>query len=125
MLDTLTFSRRLTKAGMAREQAEEFAAALNEALEGAAATKADLQELRVDLRAEIAELRAEIAEVRAQVVQLRADLDGLRTEFRTEMAALEARLEQRILRVAFVSSGVIIGAMGLMITVAGFLVRFL
>jgi DNA-binding transcriptional MerR regulator len=77
-LDTLKFARKLQEAGMSPKQAEAQAEAIQEALEGAAVTKADLADHRAELRTELAELRDEIAE--------------LRTEMRTDITELRGKL---------------------------------
>ena len=106
MLNTLKLAQNLAAAGMARDQAEQVAHAINDAIEDTAATKADVDALGTELRAEIALVRAEIdhlrTELRADIDQLRtelrAEVDQLRTEFRSEMAALEERMTRRLWR---------------------------
>ncbi len=58
--DTLKFARTLRdKAQLSPEQAEGFAVAVSEAVQGDLATKADLQILDTGLRNEMQSLRAE------------------------------------------------------------------
>ena len=95
MLNTLKLAQNLAAAGMARDQAEQVAHAINDAFEDTAATKADVDALGTELRAEIALVRAEIDQLRTE---LRAEIDQLRTEFRSEMAALEERMTRRLWR---------------------------
>ncbi len=99
-IDTLKFAKRLREAGFSDPQAEAVIATVQEAAEGAElATKADLSDMRADLKAEIAELRAdlkgEIAELRAE---LRAGIAELRAELRAEIAALHGELREVELR---------------------------
>ena len=88
MLNTLKLAQNLAAAGMARDQAEQVAHAINDAVEDTAATKADVEALGTELRAAIEQLRTEV----------RAEIDQLRTEFRAEMAALEERMTRRLWR---------------------------
>ncbi len=88
-IDTLKFAKRLREAGFSDPQAEAVIATVQEAAEGAElATKADLSDMRADLKAEIAELRAE----------LRAGIAELRAELRAEIAALHGELREVELR---------------------------
>lgn len=68
MIDTLKLSRRLHDAGMDQRQAEELADALRDGLEGATATKADVEGAAQVLRAEMAGLRADMRAFRWQII---------------------------------------------------------
>jgi hypothetical protein len=90
-IDTLKVAKRPREAGFTEPQAEAVVAAVQEATGGAdLATKADIAELRTELRADIAELKAEIAELRTEV---RAEIADLRTELRQSELRLEAKIE--------------------------------
>lgn len=95
MLDTLKLTHELAGAGMSREQAERVARALGEALQGAAATRADVQQLRTEIEQLRAERRSHLDEVRAEMGQLRAELRGAVGQLRADLAAAEARLRRR------------------------------
>jgi len=83
-IDTLKVAKRLREAGFTEPQAEAVIAAVQEGTEGAdLATKADIVELRNELRTEIAELRAE----------LKAEIADLRSELRQSELRLEAKIE--------------------------------
>ena len=79
MIDTLKVARRLREAGFTEPQAEAVVAAVPDGTAGAdLATKADLAELRGELKADITELRAELrqAELRleAKIEAIKADI---------------------------------------------------
>jgi len=61
------------------------------------ATRADLTELRTELKGDIADLRAEMAELRAElkgdIADLRAELKGDIADLRAEMADLRTELK--------------------------------
>ena len=68
MLDTLKLARALRdKAGLGPEQAEGFADAVSEALQGDVATKGDLREATQALRGELQAVRSEIREVKLEL----------------------------------------------------------
>jgi DNA-binding transcriptional MerR regulator len=78
-IDTLKVAKRLREAGFTESQAEAVTAAVQEGTEGAdLATKADIAELRTELKAEIADLRSELrqAELRleAKIEAIKADI---------------------------------------------------
>ena len=63
MIDTLAIARRLTDAGVDRDQAAAVTAAVQQAAEhGDHVTRTDLDTLRADLRSELAAVRGEIAQ---------------------------------------------------------------
>ena len=79
-IDTLKVAKRLREAGFTEPQAEAVIAAVQEATGGAElATKTDI----ADIRAEIADLRAE----------LKAEIADLRSELRQSELRLEAKIE--------------------------------
>ena len=106
--DTLTYSKRLQEAGVPSAQAEAHAIAqadfLTHYLLSEVATKTDLAEvkaeiaeIKADLKTEIAEVKTEIAEIKAE---LKTDIAELKTEIagiKTDMAEMETRLTMRML----------------------------
>jgi DNA-binding transcriptional MerR regulator len=89
-IDTLKIAKRLREAGFTDPQAEAVVAAVQEGAEGAeVATKADLGELRAELKAEIAELRFEL---RQTELRLEARIEAVRSELKAEIAALKAEI---------------------------------
>ena|SRR5271165_2050909 len=78
-IDTLRFAKRLREAGFSDPQAEALVATMQEAAQGAdLATKADLTELRTELKADIAALRSELREtelrLEARIEAIKADI---------------------------------------------------
>lgn len=59
-IDTLAYAKELKSAGVASEAAEAHASALNKAVQGGLATKADIAGLRTETKADIAGLRLEM-----------------------------------------------------------------
>jgi hypothetical protein len=75
LIDTLKLAHALRdKGGFTEEAAEGTAQALNEALTGSAATKADIADLRSNINADIADLRSNI---NADIADLRGDIKAL------------------------------------------------
>ena len=67
MFDTLAYAKRLREAGVSESQAEIQASVLAEALAAGRnelATKADLENLRVELKAELSIVKAELAMIK-------------------------------------------------------------
>jgi len=78
-IDTLKVAKRLREAGFTEPQAEAVIGAVQEGMEGAdLATKADIAELRAELKAEIAALRSELREaalrLEAKIEAIKADI---------------------------------------------------
>ena len=73
MVDTLTIARELRAADLPAEQAEAIAAAIGRSVTETAATKADLETVRVALKGDIDSLRHE----------LRAELERTRNQLMT------------------------------------------
>ena len=78
-IDTLKVAKRLREAGFSEPQAEAVVAAVQEGTAGAdLATKADLAELRSELKAEIREvelrLEAKIEAVRSDILAVKTDI---------------------------------------------------
>ena len=65
--DTATYPRRLQVAGFSRDQAEGLAEANHEALLGYVATKSDIGDLRADLNREIASVRSDMKAMEARL----------------------------------------------------------
>ena len=101
-IDTLKFARSLSDAGMDPRQAEALVRGLSDADTSDFATKADVGEVRAEvaaLRADMADMRAELkgeiadlrTELKGEIADLRTELKGdigeLRTELRTGLAA--------------------------------------
>ena len=98
--DPLAAARDLKAAGFESEQAEALAAQLRFAA-GAdhadLATKADIEALRTETKADIAGLKGDIealrTETKADVAGLKGDIEALRTETKADVAGLKGDIE--------------------------------
>ncbi len=61
VFDTLAYSKRLKAAGVPEAQAEAQAEALADAITGQIATKTDVNETKLELKAEIAAVKSDVA----------------------------------------------------------------
>jgi chromosome segregation ATPase len=106
-INTLEIANRLKAAEREGRAAEEIALVFQEVFEqqlGQLVTKeylhTELDRLRAEFRAEIAELRSElkgdIAQLRTEMTELRSKLEGDIAQLRTEMAELRSELKSDI-----------------------------
>ena len=65
-------------------------------------------------KTDIAELRADMAELRAE---LKTDMADLRTELKTDMAELKHDLTRAMATMLFVSQGVLVSIVGLLVAI--------
>jgi DNA-binding transcriptional MerR regulator len=101
-IDTLKVAKRLREAGFTEPQAEAVIAAVQEGTEGAdLVTKADIADLRAELKAEIADLRSEL---RQSELRLEAKIEAIKADILNRMFGL-------ILGTLVVNIVAIIGAM--------------
>ena len=91
--DTHKAVTALKQAGFAEPQAEAVVNTMGEALGGSVATKADLAELRTELKGDIAELRAEL---KGDLAATKADIAAVQTKLEADLAAVQAKLEADI-----------------------------
>ena len=77
VFDTLAYMKRLEAGGIARDQAEAHAEAINDYLRPDLATKDDIAVLRSELKTDIAALRSDIATFRQDMAQREARLIGI------------------------------------------------
>ncbi|MYA87499.1 MAG: DUF1640 domain-containing protein [Boseongicola sp. SB0662_bin_57] len=110
--DTLATARLLRESGIEERQAAAITTAIKDGVTGGVATKADLSELRGELRSDMAEMRSEMAELRSEI---RNDMANLRSD----MASLETRLTVRIVIVGLAlnsaTAAAVIAAVGWML----------
>ena len=91
-LDTLKATRSLEAAGFNPAQAEALVNVLGGPVAGSVATKGDMRELRLELKAEIKDLRVELKEEIAECrSELKAEIGQLRDETKAEMVDLRAQ----------------------------------
>jgi hypothetical protein len=101
-IDTLKVAKRLREAGFTEPQAEAVIAAVQEATGGAElATKADIADLRSEIKAEIAGLRSEL---RQSELRLEAKIEAIKADILNRIFGL-------ILGTLVVNIVAIIGAM--------------
>ena len=101
-IDTLKFAKRLLGAGFSDPQAEARVATIQEAAEDAeVATKADLSDMRAELKAEIAAVRSELREVE---LRLEAKIEAVKADILSRVFGL-------ILGAVVVNIVAIVGAM--------------
>lgn len=133
MFDALSYSETLISTGVAEDTARLQAKGLSEALESNdLATKADITELRANVKTNIVELKADIIELRANVtadivvlktditgfkVDIKADITELKSGIKAQTAETEARIAEMELRIIKWQ----IGGIGLVIAAIKFL----
>ncbi len=103
--DTLATARLLRESGIEERQAAAITTAIKDGVTGGVATRADLAELRSELRSDMSELRGE----------MQSNLAELRGELRSDIAAQETRLTWRIVLVNAAFAGVVVAAVGWML----------
>jgi hypothetical protein len=107
--DTHQAVKVLTAAGADEALAEAVVATVGDAVGGNVATKADLAEVKAELKGEIAVVKVEIAAVKADLAEVRAEL-------KTDLGDLEARLHRHLWVIAA-------GIVGLTVSLTVALVR--
>ncbi len=117
--DTLHAAKALTAAGFEAAQAEAITDTIRDAFTESVATKADMAELKAELKADIAEVKADMAELKAE---LKADMAELETRLTTDMAGLRvdmASLETRLAeRFEALYKQLWLGALGIVTAIA-------
>ncbi len=135
-MSTTALYKALIEAHVSEDTAERAVEGLAYARE--VATKTDLAELKTELKQDISELRAElkqdIGELRVEFKQdigelraeLKQDIGELRVELKQDIGEVKggiAALETKMLRWSITMTGVVIGAVALIITVFGLIVK--
>ena len=120
--DTHRVIKELEEAGFSEKQAETIVAALGTAISGNLATKADLDllkaELKAEFKAENAALRDELkADNAALKDELKAENTSMRTEFQTEIADIKSKLQSLELRMTLRMGGIAAAAVGIAVAV--------
>jgi hypothetical protein len=133
--DTLKFARRLREtAGVSPEHAEGFADAISDALSVAElATKSDLRELEVSLKSDMRDLEVSLksdmrdlegslkSDMRELEVSLKSDMRDLEGSLKSDMRDLEARMTLQIERQTIRLGGMMIIAVGIILTAIRYL----
>lgn len=112
--DTHKFVKELTSSGMPAEQAEVLADNFVGLLTDRLATKADIDQLRSEMRSQGDRLRGDIA---AQEDRFPVDLKSLEDRLMAEMAMREERLIARIAHAQMQTIIIITGILGLLMVV--------
>ena len=115
-LDTLKATRTLEAAGFETSQAEALVSVFGGPVAGNAATKGDMQDLRVEMKDLRAEMKTEIAQLRDELkvesTERRADVARLSREIaevRGDIKNLKAQMYRLLLVQATVIVGLIVG----------------
>ena len=96
MVDTLTIARELKAADLPPGQAEAIAAAIGRSIAETAATKADLDLAKQELRADIAILRTE---ARTEMEKLRTEMERTRNQLLTYIISAMVALSGLVIAV--------------------------
>ena len=89
VFDTLKASDDLKAAGIEAKQAEAIVHTMAGAFDDAVATKADLVEVKSELKQDIAAVRSELAEVKGELKQ---DIASVRAELKQDISDLKANM---------------------------------
>ncbi len=93
--DTHAAVRALEEAGMDTPQAEAVTETVRTAVVQGVATKADIADLRTEVKTDIADLRTEVkADIADLRTEVKADIADLRTEVKADIADLRTDLEK-------------------------------
>ncbi len=96
LFDTLAVSRELKAKGFDADQAEAITDAVRAGVTGGVAAKADVSELRTELKTDIAAVKIDISELRTElktdIAAVKIDISELRTELKTDIAELRTEL---------------------------------
>jgi hypothetical protein len=123
--DTLKMARKLEASGMTGSMAAGTAEALADALAGAdLATKSDVAEVRTEVAALRTELKGDIAGLRTELkgdisalrTELKGDIAGLRSETKFDNASLRADLELLRRDLTIKVGGMMVVAVGIILT---------
>ena len=135
--DTHRVVKELEEAGFSQTQAEAVVSALGSAFSGNLATKADLDllkaELKAEFKADVAELKAEFkadigelkTEFKADIGELRNETQNenasIRSEIKSESASLRSELQSLELRMTLRLGAIVVVAAAVATAIARFL----
>ena len=98
VIDTLRYANRLKDAGVSASQAEAMALAINDELVFGLATKADVENATVALKADmdkaVRTLRSDMDTLRSDMDTLRSDMDTLRLDMDKAVVTLRSDMER-------------------------------
>ncbi len=90
LLDTQKHVDALRDAGVSEGQSRAHVSVLQDALKEGVATKSDLKEVRAEMQELRAEMQAEMREIRAEMKEMRAEMQAEMREIRAEMKEMRA-----------------------------------
>ena len=96
IFDRTRYTDKLRDNGVDEKTARAHSDALDGALRDAVATKADVNEVKAELKGDIAELRADL---KGDIAEVRAELKGDIAEVRAELHELEGRINLHFVRI--------------------------
>ena len=94
--DTYKAVKALREAGADEALAEAVVATVGDAIGGNVATKADLAEVRAELKSDMAAVKADLAEVKAELKSDMAAVKADLAEVKSDIAEVEARLYRHL-----------------------------
>lgn len=116
VFDKLAAVRRLEQAEFSRPQAEAMTDVFHDAVHGAVATKADLEEMRAENRGFAASTTTEFA-------TMRAEFAAVRSEMKAEFAAVRSEMREQRSEFKLWMAGVAVAAVGALGTLMTLLLR--
>ena len=88
--DTLAAARAMEAAGVERRQAEGIAMTMRDAVTFGAATKADIGDVKAELKEDIADVRREVGDVKTElkedIADVRREVGDVKTELKEDIA---------------------------------------
>ena len=127
MFDKLAAVRRLEQAEFSRPQAEAMTDVFHDAVHGAVATKADVDEVRVEVRELKASTTAEFTTVRseskAEFAAVRAEMKNEFTAVRAEIAGVRSELREQRSELKLWTAGAAVAVVGTLGTLMTLLLR--
>lgn len=127
VFDKLAAVRRLEQAEFTRPQAEAMTDVFHDAVHGAVATKADLDEVQAENRGFAASTTAEFAAVRAEnrlfAANTTAEFAAVRAEMKTEFAAVRSEMREQRSELKLWTAGAALAVIGALGTLMSILLR--
>ena len=114
LIDTLRVTKDLQSSGFDIRQSEGIVAAIETSLESGVATKADLGEVRADLKSDVAAVSNDLYSARAEH---KADIAELKAELKADIAKLEVKIPaeaNKVILAVIAVAAVAIGALKLL-----------
>ena len=115
MSDRLALANAIEDAGITRDKAQRLASVIFDAIHDNVATKADVQALGAELKAEIT---AQVGSIRAE---LKSDIAGVRSVLASEISRLDTRIERLDAKLKPLGDQIMLRLGGLMAVLAGVL----